>query len=58
MSSCQGIKGYNNHMGHFRMKDTVLFILIVAVSCLLAYVIDQYYIAGRGYTFFFDILKI
>lgn len=45
-------------MGYFRMKDTAVFILIVAVSCLLAYVIDQYYIAGRGYTFFFDILKI
>lgn len=39
-------------------KSLTVFLLIILVSYALAYTIDQYYIVGRGYTFFFDILKI
>lgn len=39
-------------------KSIALLLLIVFVSLAVAYIVDQYYIAGRGYTFFFDILKI
>lgn len=45
-------------MDRIGSKTTALFILAVTVAFLLAYGIDQYYFAGRGYIFLFDILKL
>jgi hypothetical protein len=33
-------------------------IVLVAFSFAVAYTVDQYYVAGRGFTFFFDILNL
>lgn len=39
-------------------KAKLQVIIIIMMSFVLAYTVDQYYIAGRGFTFFFDILKL
>ncbi|MFA5135963.1 MAG: hypothetical protein WC489_01055 [Patescibacteria group bacterium] len=39
-------------------KEIIRIFFIALASCLVAYVIDQYYIFGRGFSFFFDILKL
>ncbi len=33
-------------------------VALVACSFAIAYTVDQYYVAGRGFTFFFDILNL
>lgn len=39
-------------------KELIQLGVLLIVACAFAYFIDQYYIAGRGFTFFFDILKL
>lgn len=45
-------------MPRIGLKTAVLFLIIVATSFIVAYSLDQYYFAGRGYSYFFDILKL
>lgn len=40
------------------LKNIVILVLIIIVSYGISYGIDQYYVFGKGYTFFFDILKL
>lgn len=39
------------------LKKIVGFILIIGISFLFAYFIDQYYIAGKGWGFILEWIK-
>jgi len=45
-------------MRRLEPKTIIFYCLVIGGAFLVSYTVDQYYIAGRGYTFFFDILKL